>query len=209
MPDSREVAQLVAAAARGDREAWNAIVDRYLPLVYSVTRAHRLSDHDAEDVNQTVWLRLVEHLDDLREPRALPKWIMTTAKHESLRLIKLSLREPSIDPLFDRRIDSADDVEIDAQLLRAELHQTLRDGLAELSPEDRRLLLLLMADPPLSYREISRLLSVPIGSIGPTRSRCLGRLRATSALRTFCAAESLTDDVGGDRDDRPPVAQQR
>src|SRR3712207_8731359 len=100
-----DVPQLVTAASRGDQGAWNAIVDRYLPLVYSVTRVHRLSQSDAEDVNQTVWLRLVEHLDDIREPRALPKWIMTTAKHECLRLIKAGHRELAVDPLSDRVIE--------------------------------------------------------------------------------------------------------
>ena len=204
-----DVALLVAAAAHGDQGAWNAIVDRYLPLVFSVTRAHRLSQRDAEDVNQTVWLRLVEHLGDIREPRALPKWIMTTAKHECLRLIKAGHRELPVDPLSDKAIDGTDDLGLDAELLRAERHQALRDGLAELTPAHRRLLLLLVADPPLSYREISELIGIPIGSIGPTRARILERLRGTSALRRYSGVESLTEDMGGGRDDRKRVAQRR
>lgn len=209
METDGDVALLVAAAARGDQEAWNAIVDRYLPLVYSVTRAHRLSQRDAEDVNQTVWLRLVEHLDGIREPRALPKWIVTTAKHECLRLIRAGRRELPVDPLSDKGIETADGAELDAELLRAERHQALRDGLAELAPAHRRLLLLLVADPPLSYREISDLLDIPIGSIGPTRARILERLRGTSALRRYSGGEPLADDMGGDRDDRKRLAQRR
>jgi RNA polymerase sigma factor (sigma-70 family) len=209
METNGDVAPLVAAARRGDEQAWNAIVDRYLPLVYSVTRAHRLSSGDAEDVNQTVWLRLVEHLDDIREPRALPKWLMTTAKHECLRLIKAGHRELPVDPLFDRGIEGMDDAELDAQLLRAERRQALRDGLAELAPAHRRLLLLLVADPPLSYREISRLLDIPIGSIGPTRARILERLRGTSALRRYSGGDPLAEDMGGDRNDRQRLAQRR
>jgi RNA polymerase sigma factor (sigma-70 family) len=209
MEADADVALLVAAAAHGDRGAWNAIVDRYLPLVYSVTRAHRLSQRDSEDVDQTVWLRLVEHLDDIREPRALPKWIMTTAKRECLRLIRAGHRELPVDSLSHRAIEGTDDVGLDAELLRAERHQALRDGLAQLSPADRRLLLLLVADPPLGYREISELLDIPIRSIGPTRARILERLRAASVLRRYCRAESLVEDVGGDRNDRERVAQRR
>ena len=209
MEANGDVALLVAAARSGDQDAWDAIVDRYLPLLYSVTRAHRLSQRDAEDVNQTVWLRLVEHLDDIREPSALPKWIMTTAKHECLRVIKAGHRELPVDPLSDTAIEGANDIGLDAELLRAERHQALRDGLAELAPAHRRLLHLLVADPPLSYREISRLLDIPIGSIGPTRARVLERLRGTSALRAYNGMEPLAEDMGGDRDDHEHLAQRR
>ncbi|HRK46808.1 MAG TPA: sigma factor, partial [Nocardioides sp.] len=75
MDQPPEVAQLVAAARAGDAAAWDALVDRYLPLVTAVIRRLRLSPSDADDVNQTVWLRLVEHLDGLREPQALPGWL--------------------------------------------------------------------------------------------------------------------------------------
>jgi RNA polymerase sigma factor (sigma-70 family) len=209
METDGDVAQLVAAAARGDQGAWNAIVDRYLSLVYSVTRAYRLSPGDAEDVNQTVWLRLVEHLDDIREPRALPKWIMTTAKHECLRLIKAGYRERPVDPLSDKVLEGTDEADLDSELLRAEWHQALRDGLAELTPAHRRLLLLLVADPPLSYREISVLLGIPIGSIGPTRARILERLRHTAALRRYSGVEPPAEDMGGSRDEHERVAQRR
>jgi RNA polymerase sigma factor (sigma-70 family) len=204
-----DVALSVAAAAGGDPGAWTAIVDRYLPLVYSVTRAHGLSQRDAEDVNQTVWLRLVEHLDDIREPPALPTWITTTARRECLRLIRAGRREPPVDPLSEVAIEVTDDLGPDAELLRAERHQALRDGLAELAPADRRLLLLLVADPPLGHREISGLLGIPIGSIGPTRARILQRLRDTSALRRYSRPDSLVEDTGGDRDVRRRVAQRR
>jgi RNA polymerase sigma factor (sigma-70 family) len=186
-----DVPQLVTAASRGDQGAWNAIVDRYLPLVYSVTRAYRLSRSDAEDVNQTVWLRLVEHLDHLREPRALPKWILTTARHECSRLTRAGRREQPVDPLTDRTLGGAvDDEVVEADLLRAERQQSLRDGLARLRPADRRLLVLLTEDPPRSYREISELTGMPIGSIGPTRARSLARLGATPAVSEYLATGS-------------------
>jgi RNA polymerase sigma factor (sigma-70 family) len=208
--DARDdVSVLVRAATDGNREAWHALVERYLPLVWSVTRAYRLAPKDAEDVSQTVWLRVVEHLDEIREPRALPKWIMTTAKHESLRLIRSAQRELPVDPLTDSSLETSDHLEIDSELLRSERHQALRDALADLSPQHRELLLLLVADPPISYREISRLLDIPIGSIGPTRARCLERLRATPSMRAFLTTGQEADDLGGDRDDLKRVVRQR
>src|SRR4051794_20283985 len=205
-----DVSVLVRAAAHGDRDAWDALVGRYLPLVWSVTRAYRLIQKDAEDVSQTVWLRLVEHLDEIREPRALPKWIMTTARHESLRLARAGQRERPVDPFTEPTLETAEHAEIDAELLRSETHQALRDGLAELAPQHRELLLLLVADPPISYREISRLLDIPIGSIGPTRARCLERLRATSSLRAFLTAgQEAEENLGGGRNDLERVARQR
>lgn len=119
-------------------------------------------------MSQTVWLRLVEHLGYIREPMALPKWIIAVARHESGRLARSIGWTIPIDPLDDARHDlQADHPEVDADLLRAEQHQALRDALAELPPAQRELLLLLAADPPLSYRDISRVLSIPVGSIGP------------------------------------------
>lgn len=174
-----------------------------------MTRTYRLTERDAEDVNQTVWLRLVEHLSDIREPRALPKWIITTARHESLRLIKANRRTVPLDPLFDSTVPAeTDSTDVEANVLRAERQQALRDGLAELAPRQRELLLLLVADPPLSYGEISRLLDMPVGSIGPTRARCLDRLRGTAAIRAFLCAEREPDDTGGDCHDLATVGRE-
>jgi RNA polymerase sigma factor (sigma-70 family) len=111
-----------------------------------------------------------------------------------------------VDPLTDASLECTEEPEVDAALLRAERHQALRDALAELSPNHRELLLLLVTDPPISYREISRLLGIPIGSIGPTRARCLERLRATPPLRAFLT-EERAGDLGGDRDDLERVAR--
>src|SRR3954447_14061016 len=98
MPEAPEVEQLVESARAGDAAAWDALVDRYLPLVTAVIRRLRLSAADADDVNQTVWLRLVEHLDSLREPRALPGWLATTARNEGLRGIRQRSRDLPVDP---------------------------------------------------------------------------------------------------------------
>jgi RNA polymerase sigma factor (sigma-70 family) len=185
------VDDLVARARNGDQESWNALVDRYLPLVNSVIGKFRLSSADADDVNQTVWLRLVENLGAIREPRALPGWLATTTRTEALRVIRLRGRESISDPqslTFER---PGGDPEADADLLREERAQALRDALEELPAGRRELLELLMSDPPISYDEISAKLGIPKGSIGPTRARALQQLRNTTAMRALMAAPAI------------------
>jgi RNA polymerase sigma factor (sigma-70 family) len=179
------LATLVHAAREGDHSAWDAIVDRFLPLVGAIIRRHRLSEADGDDVSQTVWLRLVEHLDALREPDALPGWIRTTVRNECLRVLAVRGRVQVVDPQDGGSFPDADDAAaaVDDELLAAERRQALRDGLAELPAGRRDLLLLLLTDPPLGYEEISNRLGIPIGSIGPTRARALEQLRRTRSLR--------------------------
>ena len=181
-PDS--LAVLVSRAQEGEQDAWDAIVERFLPLVGAIARRHRLSPADGDDVGQTVWLRLVEHLGELREPAALPGWIRTTARHECLRLLAARGRTRVVDPQAGG-LDTVTDDLTDAELLAAERRQALRDALAELPEGRRELLLLLLVDPPLAYEEISRRLGIPIGSIGPTRARAFAQLRDTAALRSL------------------------
>lgn len=179
------LAVLVPAAREGDQHAWDAIVDRFLPLVAAIVRGHRLSEADGDDVSQTVWLRLVEHLGDLRDPAALPGWIRTTARNECLRLLGARGRVRPVDPQDDAAVglDAVVEDVADAELVAAERRQVLREALAEL-PEGRRALLLLLVEvPPVAYEEISRRLGIPVGSIGPTRARALDQLRRTRALQ--------------------------
>jgi RNA polymerase sigma factor (sigma-70 family) len=190
MADASEVSRLVRASADGSAEAWNELVRRYAPLVMAVTRNYRLTAADAEDVSQTVWLRLVEHLADLREPGALPGWLATTTQRECTRQMTRSRRVLPMDPQADGVIQQCTTADPDAGMLRAELRQALRDGIAELSARDQWLLQLRAADPPKSYHEISQLLGMPIGSIGPTLRRSLGRLRETTAVRAYLTAGS-------------------
>lgn len=179
------ITSLVDDAAAGDEHAWHEIVDRYAPLLASVIRRQfQLTTAETQDVAQTVWLRLVEHLSSLREPRALPMWIITTAKRESLRYLSDRRQALPYDPLDPSwPATSAEGAEPDAELLRAERHEALLAGLAELPARQRELLLLLVKDPPLSYAQISRRTGIPVGSIGPTRGRALERLRRTVAVR--------------------------
>jgi RNA polymerase sigma factor (sigma-70 family) len=188
MDQAEAVAELVEGAARGDQRCWDDLVERFLPLVSAIIARHRLRGPDADDVNQTVWLSLVEHLGDLREPRALPGWLSTTTRHECLRVIKGSRRTVLVDPQSTSVLDTRDeDQDVAEGVLALERQQVLRAGLAELPDDRREMLTLLLADPPLPYREVSRLLGIPIGSIGPTRARALDQLRNSNALRGFLA----------------------
>jgi RNA polymerase sigma factor (sigma-70 family) len=186
--DENPVSELVAAALRGDPTSWNRLVDRYTPLLLSVVRRHRLQGDDAEDVVQTVWLRLVEKLGSIREPEALPGWILTTARNECLHLIKAG-KVVSPTDLEDRGWpDGAGPAAIDRELLEEERHEALLMALAALPEQQRELLLLLIEDPPLSYEEIGNRLGVPVGSIGPTRARALAKVRAYGAVRALLNA---------------------
>ncbi len=193
MADVSEVSRLVAASASGDEAAWHELVRRYSPLVMAVTRSYRLAAEDAQDVSQTVWLRLVEHLANLRDPEALPGWIATTTQRECGRVVRRGRQVVPVDPQSDSAMQQSTTVDSDADILRAELRQALRDGLGELSARDQWLLQLRVADPPKSYHEISELLGMRIGSIGPTLRRSLDRLRETSAVRAYLAAAPAAD----------------
>ena len=177
--------ELLRRAAAGDQVSWNTIVDRFSSLVWATARAHRLSRTDAADVAQTTWLRLVEHLDRIREPERLGAWLATTARHESLRMIRRAGREHPSDEadLFE----APDTVVLDRHLLDEERHGALWRAFAGLSERCKRLLRMLMADEEPSYEEVGAALGMPIGSIGPTRIRCLDRLRATAELAALGA----------------------
>jgi len=185
----RSTSQLVAGALTGDEGSWSEIVHRHTNLVMARVRQFRLTPQQAEDVAQTVWLNLLEHLGDLREPAALPGWISTATRHECIRMTNLSRRSIPVDPTTGR-LDAQDEVELDGELLRSERHSALRAALAELPVHQRELLLLLSTDPPPSYQEVSARLGIPVGSIGPTRQRGLARLRQTEAIRTYLAVPS-------------------
>ncbi|MFD5825245.1 RNA polymerase sigma factor [Lentzea sp. NPDC060358] len=199
MTSASPIAALVSAAAEGDQSAWNEIVDRYTPLVVSVIYKHRLRPADAADVNQTLWLRLVEQIGRLREPEALPGWIATTTRNECLRVLRVQQRTHLYDPLTssDALEPEPVDADVEAELLAVERRQALRDGFAELTEQCKRLLTKLMTDPPPSYQVVSEELAMPVGSIGPTRIRCLEKLRKTAAVSTFLGSPAKRGGVLG------------
>ena len=172
--DMAEVAALVHAAADGDRAAWDALVDRYNGLVWSVARSHRLSAVDASDVVQTTWLRLVEHLGRLQDPERVGAWLATTARRECLRTLRHSARMV----VSEEPPEQVTEPQLDAALLVEERDRALWQAFAAMPERCQRLLRILMADPPPSYHDVAETLTMPVGSIGPTRARCLDRLRA-------------------------------
>ena len=168
---------LLAAAGAGDSAAWNAIVEQYTGLLWSIARGYRMSSADSADAVQTTWLRLVEHLDRIEDPNRLPGWLATTIRRECLRILRRSKREqPSYDD--EGLPDFADDsAPLDSSLLLAERDAALWRALEQMPEKCRLLIRVLMASPPPSYAEVAAALDMPIGSIGPTRQRCLDRLR--------------------------------
>ena len=182
MRDDPTVVALVTRAAGGDPAAWDEIVERYGPLVWSICARFGLSSHDREDVGQNVWLLLVEQLGKLREPAALPGWIATTTHRECLRVVTAARKSERLGTGLDDALQFVDNTIIDEEILMAERNAALRAAFAELPPKCRQLLALLISDPPCSYAEISEKLQIPMGSIGPQRARCLERLRRSGAL---------------------------
>jgi RNA polymerase sigma factor (sigma-70 family) len=173
-----EVEELVSRAALGDAEAWAALVDRFAGLIWHIARTRGLDPIDAADISQTTWLRFAEHLGSLREPGRAGAWLATTAKRESIRVARLAGRQVVVDPWLDLRRAEGEDPDADAAMIAQEQSIAVQLALAELPARCRDLLLGLVGDPPCSYAELSARLGLPVGSIGPTRARCLDRLRA-------------------------------
>ncbi len=186
--------ELLQAASEGDEEAWQALVERYSNAISAVTRAHRLDAADAKDVHQTTWLRLIEHSSRIREPNRLGAWLVTTARNECLRVIRNARRQiPVGDELYSMAQWQQTPISsIEDDVLVAERNAAVNQAVATLPRNHRSLIQLLMADPAPSYEEVSAILRIPIGSIGPTRGRCLAKLRtrlaATEVLGEYRAS---------------------
>jgi RNA polymerase sigma factor (sigma-70 family) len=168
-------ASLLARAAQGDQRAWDQLVESHTRLLWAVARSFRLDAADANDVVQTTWLRLVEHLDRIEDPSRLVGWLVTTARREAMRVLRRGGRERPV--LEDTVLDRPDDgPPVDAALLLDERNAALWHAYEQLGDKCRQLLRVAVYEPQ-AYDEISRALGMPIGSIGPTRRRCLTQLR--------------------------------
>jgi RNA polymerase sigma factor (sigma-70 family) len=183
LPDDPVVTALVTRAGSGDQEAWDAIVERYAPLVWSICRRNQLERRDIDDVGQSVWLLLVEKIGTLREPAALPGWLVTTTRRECLRVQRATRRHGHAELPADEQLPPDPDTAlIDQEILAREREAALRAAFAELPRRSRQLLTMLMGDPPCSYEEIGATLGLAVGSIGPMRARCLAQLRRSPHL---------------------------
>jgi RNA polymerase sigma factor (sigma-70 family) len=173
-----DAAVVVGEALDGIADAWDQLVDRYSGLVWAVARGEGLGPTDAADVCQTAWLRLAEHLGRLRSPESVGAWLATTARHEAQRVLRRHQYQTRLAPT--RSV--AWQVDAEEEVLDAEDVAELWQAFEELPPPCRTLLRMLIADPPPSYAEVSEILEMPIGSIGPRRARCLARLRTRLAM---------------------------
>lgn len=176
-----EDARLVAACLRHDHAAWSALVARYQKLVYAIVRRTGLDDATAADVFQTVFMRLLQQLPRLDQPSRLQAWIVTTAKREALLQRRRGQRTVSLhgDDGEDT-IDPADEALLPEQWLdEQQQQQRVRQAVQRLDERCRALVELLFRDEDerLPYDEVAARLGMPVGSLGPTRSRCLDKLR--------------------------------
>jgi RNA polymerase sigma factor (sigma-70 family) len=176
-------AELLAGCARGDRVAWNRLVDRYTPMMWSVARSYRLGSADCEDVIQATWIRVFNSLRTIHSPERLGGWIATATGREALKHLQAQRKHI---PVGDgRALDRPDDAAAlpEDVVVGRDRDARLLEAFRDLSPQCRELLGLLTQDPPPSYDELSAALNIPRGSIGPTRSRCLTRLAKVLAAR--------------------------
>jgi RNA polymerase sigma factor (sigma-70 family) len=193
MAEYLSVADLVTRAKNGEQQAWDALVERYAPLIWSICRHFRLEAADAEDVGQVVWLKLVTHLDHLREAAALPGWLATTTRRECGRVINAAdARRAGERVLIADNISETETDIVEQELLVAEQNASLRDALARLPPGCQQLLAMLIADPPVPYAEISAKLGISAGSIGPNRRRCLDRLGRDPVIAALIHTEAAS-----------------
>lgn len=167
--------ELLVLAGKGERAAWETLVDRFGQMVWSVARGFRLDEATAKDVTQTVWLRLIENLDRIQDPERLPGWLATTCRREALRVATSSQRDVPTEFEFDLE-DRGPSLE--EMLIDDEESRSVVSAFATLDEACQQLLRLLTIEPALSYDEIAELTGRPIGSLGPTRARCLEKLRA-------------------------------
>jgi RNA polymerase sigma factor (sigma-70 family) len=171
-PDRR----LVRECLRGSEQAWAALIDKYKRLIFSIPIKYGLSAEDATDIFQNVCVELLEQLPKLREPAALPKWILQITAHKCLRQKRRDqrLERPEEGEMLDRAVSP-----VAEKILReAEEEHWLRMAMGTLSPRCRQLIeMLFLEEPARPYKEVAASLGIRIGSIGFIRMRCLKRLR--------------------------------
>ncbi len=197
MSDDLSVTDLVTRAADADERAWDALVDRYAPLIWSICRKHGLDGADADNIGQAVWLQFLSQLGKLHDPAAIAGWLAATARREcgkvrrAARELQDSGRVPDAESIPDEQTETAEQ-----ELLAAERNAVLREAVTRLSPCCQQLIAMLIEDPPVPYAQISATLGIPIGSIGPSRVRCLDKLRRDPAVAALISPDAAS--AGGE-----------
>jgi RNA polymerase sigma factor (sigma-70 family) len=177
------IAATLSAAAQGDEGAWRSLVDEFFGLVWRVTRSFRLSPCDAADVAQTTWLRLFENIHRIEDPERLGAWLSTTARRECIRVRSRERHDVALSELDDD-VDLPDHTAkaVDARLLEREQASEIVAAVRKLPRNWQPIMEMLLVDPPMSYQQIADTLGVPLGSVGPTRGRCIRQLRTLVAM---------------------------
>jgi RNA polymerase sigma factor (sigma-70 family) len=169
-----DVAAVLRRVIEGDQRAWDELVEGFGGLVWSIARGYRLGAL-TDDVVQTVWMRLAENCDRIREPDRLAAWLATTTRNEALRVSTKQAKSVSVANLPDRRDPGVSD--IDELVADGDTLGHVLQAFAKLPEKDQQLMRLLCTVPPLDYATIAELLGRPVGSIGPSRERCVNKLR--------------------------------
>ena len=189
-------------AREGNAAAWEELVARFGGMIAATGRRYRLSPSDLAELQQTTWLRLVENLHRIDQPERVGGWLATTARRESLQLLKKAAKyHVGADDMLANMADR-DLPEPDARPIAEESAALLRAGFDRLNPRCQEMLKLLVSDDPMGYRDVSQLFQMPVGSIGPTRGRCLEHLKrlveeeeAKSGAGRKAASKSLTTSL--------------
>jgi RNA polymerase sigma factor (sigma-70 family) len=182
-PEAADTPTLVADALQGDSAAWTELVHRYGRIPHAAARRFGLNREEHDDAVQRTWQRAVEHLSELRDAAALPGWLATAARHECLALLRARVREAPSGDMFDCETTSGP-ADVADVLISAEEARALRRAVEDLPSSQRALMRVFLESPVPSYAEISHRLSMPIGSIGPSRGRAMQRLaQALAPLR--------------------------
>lgn len=176
MLESSAVVDTVRSAKAGDEAAWNLLVDNFSSMVWAVVRSVGLNEAEASDAHAATWMKLLTRIDSIREPERLPGWLRTTARNEAITVARVRSRVDLIEPhRFDWRVAAGSGTE--DRVVAGEDEEAVRQAIVRLDDKCRELLRLLFGEPQLSYDEVAEILDRPIGAIGPTRRRCLEKLR--------------------------------
>jgi len=191
--DDSVVTDLVSRARNGDQKAWDALVEWYAPLIWSICSRHQLGGAEADDAGRSVWLQLVDHLDTISDPAALAGWLAATTRRECGRVARAAQAPCAAGPVpYAQTIPDEQARTAEHELLASERSASLCEASLHLPLSCRRLITMLIEDPPVPYAQISAKLGIPVASIGPTRSRCLDELRRHPAIAALINAEAET-----------------
>jgi RNA polymerase sigma factor (sigma-70 family) len=196
MRDGPPDTDLVTRAIGGDSQAWDALVERYIPLVWSICREYRMDHTDARTVSQTVWRRLAGQLGTLRDAAALSDWLATATHQECDRIRRAAHQQPGPGHMPEATNKPAEQTQTaEREPLAADLHAALREAFAQLPPHCRRLIAMLIQDPPAPDAEISATLAIPARSIRRNCHGCLQMLRRHPAIAALIHTENRGSDI--------------